>query len=87
MPLLVRLAATVVVGIALWSGTSDMVFAGACVRAPASPPALPRTRVVQAPPAGFQWRDAAIGSIATLALLLLGAGGAMTLPRDRTGRR
>jgi hypothetical protein len=87
MPSLVRLVATVAVGIALWAESSNMVFAGACVRTPASPPALPRTRVVQAPPAGFQWRDAAIGSTATLALLLIGAGGAMTLPRDRTGRR
>jgi len=43
-----------------------------------------RTRIVEVPQAGFEWGDAAIGGAATLALVLLVAGGGMTLRPRRT---
>jgi hypothetical protein len=48
-------------------------------RPPVQVPAPPRTRIVEVPRAGFEWGDAAIGGAATLALVLLVAGGGMTL--------
>ena len=51
---------------------------------PTGTPVVPRTRIIQTPSTGFHWGDAAIGSAGTLALLLLGAGSAITLrPGDR----
>ena len=46
---------------------------------PADNPVVPVTRVVEVPQSGFEWGDAAIGGAATLALILLLAGGAMTV--------
>jgi hypothetical protein len=48
-------------------------------RPPVHVPAPARTRIVEVPQAGFEWGDAAIGGAATLALVLLVAGGGMTL--------
>jgi hypothetical protein len=53
-------------------------------RPPVHVSALPRTRIVEVPQAGFEWGDAAIGGAATLALVLLVAGGGMTLRPRRT---
>jgi hypothetical protein len=47
-------------------------------------PAMPRTRIVEVPQAGFEWGDAAIGGAATLALVLLLAGVGMTIRPRRT---
>jgi hypothetical protein len=47
-------------------------------------PASPRMRIVEVPQAGFEWGDAAIGGAATLALVLLVAGGGMSLRPRRT---
>ena len=46
---------------------------------PADNPVVPVTRVVEVPQTGFEWGDAAIGGAATLALILVLAGGAMTV--------
>ena len=48
-------------------------------RPPVRVSAPPRTRIVEVPQAGFEWGDAVIGGAATLALVLLVAGGGMTL--------
>ena len=62
----------------------DPVSSNARGGVPTGTPVVPRARIVQAPSTGFHWGDAAIGSAATLALILLGAGGAITLrPSDR----
>jgi hypothetical protein len=53
-------------------------------RPPVNVPAPPRMRIVEVPQAGFEWGDAAIGGAATLALVLLVAGGGMTLRPRRT---
>jgi hypothetical protein len=53
-------------------------------RPPVHVPAPARTRIVEVPQAGFEWGDAAIGGAATLALVLLVAGGGMTLRPRRT---
>jgi hypothetical protein len=53
-------------------------------RPPVHVPAAPRLRIVEVPQAGFKWGDAAIGGAATLALVLLVAGGGMTLRPRRT---
>ena len=53
-------------------------------RPPVHASAPPRTRIVEVPRAGFEWGDAAIGGGATLALVLLVAGGGMTLRLRRT---
>jgi hypothetical protein len=90
MPSLARLVVIAAVVIALWAPTAAraLVFPDACLGIPASTPTMPRTRIVQSPPTGFEWRDAAIGSVATLALILLAAGGAMMLhPGSRASRR
>jgi hypothetical protein len=46
---------------------------------PSDNPVVPVTRIVEVPQTGFEWGDAAIGGAATLALILLLAGGAMTV--------
>ena len=53
-------------------------------RPPVQVPAPLRTRIVEVPQAGFEWGDAAIGGAATLALVLLLAGAAMTVRPHRT---
>ena len=46
---------------------------------PSDNPVVPVTRIIEVPQTGFEWGDAAIGGAATLALILLLAGGATTL--------
>jgi hypothetical protein len=65
----------------------DLVTPDARSGAPADTPAVPPTRIVEVPQTGFEWGDAAIGGAATLALILLVAGGAMTLRPGRFPRR
>ena len=62
----------------------DLVSPDARDGMPANTPAVPRARIVEVPSTGFEWGDAAIGGGTTLALVLLVAGGAMTV---RPGRQ
>jgi hypothetical protein len=89
------ITAAVVVALCAPAAAQPQDTSGSDARAgvPTSTPAIPRIRIVQAPSTGFEWGDAAIGSAATLALILLAAGGAMTVrpggrasPRDRPHR-
>jgi uncharacterized iron-regulated membrane protein len=65
----------------------DLVTPDARSGAPADTPAVPPTRIVEVPQTGFEWGDAAIGGAATLALILLVAGTAITLRPGRFPRR
>jgi hypothetical protein len=63
----------------------DLVSPDARPGVPTSTPARSRIRVVEVPSTRFGWSDAVIGSAATMALVLLAAGGVMTLrPGGRT---
>jgi hypothetical protein len=44
----------------------------------------PRTIVVEVPDRGFQWADAGIGALATLGLVVAGAGATLVIRRDRS---
>ena len=48
-----------------------------------TPEREPRTIVVQVRDRGFQWTDAAIGALATLGLVVAGAGSTLLVRRGR----